>query len=196
MNSSQGPVYQVFERPGAGRPMRAAGSVHAVDADMALQNAWAVYGRRPTAVALWVVPRELILTKSREDAVTAQVLFHTDGKGQSEGSSRLSKPAPEQAYCVFRRSSPKITYEEATPVVAASAEEALAQAVAQFNGDDWRACWVFPAAAVTSSEATHGECTFAPQEHKWFRDHKSFPTGALLRDAREQAEDSDESDDA
>ena len=37
-----------------------------------------------------------------------------------------------------------------------------------------------------------GECSFAPQQHKWFRDHKSFPVGALLRDARAHAEESDD----
>ncbi len=60
MTDSQWPVWQVFERPAHGHPVRAAGSVHAVDAETALQNAWAVYGRRPTAVALWVVPRSLV----------------------------------------------------------------------------------------------------------------------------------------
>jgi ring-1,2-phenylacetyl-CoA epoxidase subunit PaaB len=190
MTSSQWPVYQVFERPAPGRPMRAAGSVHAVDAEMALQNAWAVYGRRPTAVALWAVPRELVLMKSRDELSDSgyATLSHSDGRGQGEGSSSRS----EQTYCVFRRSPAKITYDEATPVVAATADEALALAVEQLNGEDWQACWVFPASVIISSESARGECTFAPQPHKWFRDHKSFPTGALLRDAREHAEETDD----
>jgi ring-1,2-phenylacetyl-CoA epoxidase subunit PaaB len=183
MTASQWPVYQVFERPSLGRPMRASGSVHAVDAEMALQNAWAVFGRRPTAVALWVVPRRLVLTRSREELSGGglETLSHSDGRGQGEGSS-------EQTYCVFRRSAAKIAYEEATPVVAASPERAMARALEQLDGEDWQACWVFPAAAITSSESTRGECSFAPQEYKWFRDHKSFPVGALLREAREHAD--------
>ncbi|HXY33827.1 MAG TPA: hypothetical protein VEI07_06330 [Planctomycetaceae bacterium] len=192
MTDSQWPVYQVFERPAPGRPMRASGSVHAVDADMALQNAWAVYGRRPTAVGLWVVPRDVVLMKSREE-MAASTLSHSDGRGQGEGpSSSPSGKLPEQTYCVFRRSSGKITYEEATPVVATSAEQAMARAVEQFNGEDWHACWVFPAAAITSSESARGECSFAPQQHKWFRDHKSFPVGALLREARDETEETDD----
>jgi ring-1,2-phenylacetyl-CoA epoxidase subunit PaaB len=187
MTDTQWPVYQVFERPAIGRPMRAAGSVHAADAEMALQNAWAVYGRRPTAVALWVVPRSIVLMRSREELSGGGfgTLSHSDGRGQGEGPS-------EQTYCVFRRSAAKITYEEASAIVAATAEQALAQAVAQFNGEDWQACWVFPVAAITSSESTRGECSFGPQQYKWFRDHKSFPVGALLRDAREHAEESDD----
>src|SRR5580692_8917109 len=186
MTDTQWPVYQVFERPAIGRPMRAAGSVHAADAEMALQNAWAVYGRRPTAVALWVVPRSLVLMRSREELSGGGfgTLSPSDGRGQGEGPS-------EQTYCVFRRSAAKITYEEANTILAATAEQALDRAVAQFNGEDWQACWVFPAASVTSSESTREECSFA-QQYKWFRDHKSFPVGALLRDAREHAEESDD----
>jgi ring-1,2-phenylacetyl-CoA epoxidase subunit PaaB len=186
MTDTQWPVYQVFERPAIGRPMRAAGSVHAADAEMALQNAWAVYGRRPTAVALWVVPRSIVLMRSREELSRGglETLSHSDGRGQGERSS-------EQTYCVFRRSTAKIIYEEADAIVAATAEQALDRAVAQFNGEDWQACWVFPVAAVTSSESTREECSFA-QQYKWFRDHKSFPVGALLRDAREHAEETDD----
>lgn len=177
MTSTQWPVYQVFERPAPDRPMRAAGSVHAVDAETALQNAWAVYGRRPTAVGLWVVPRPLVLMKTREELV-----------GFSPG---LEEPAEsQQAYRVFRKFASKIIYEEATAVLAATADRAMARALEQFNGEDWQACWVFPAAAITSSESTAPECSFAPQHYKWFRDHKSFPVGALLRDAREHAEES------
>jgi|SRR5580700_11731704 ring-1,2-phenylacetyl-CoA epoxidase subunit PaaB len=181
MTDTQWPVYQVFERPAIGRPMRAAGSVHAADAEMALQNAWAVYGRRPTAVALWVVPRCRVLMTTREEFSSCSPAV--------DDAAAANAP---QTYCVFRRSGSKIAYEEAPVVVAASAQRALAQAVAQFNGEDWQACWVFPVAAITSSESTRGECSFAPQQYKWFRDHKSFPVGALLRDAREHTEESDD----
>jgi ring-1,2-phenylacetyl-CoA epoxidase subunit PaaB len=169
MTDTQWPVYQVFERPAIGRPMRAAGSVHAADAEMALQNAWAVYGRRPTAVALWVVPRCRVLMTTREEFSSCSPAV--------DDAAAANAP---QTYCVF------------PVVVAASAQRALAQAVAQFNGEDWQACWVFPVAAITSSESTRGECSFAPQQYKWFRDHKSFPVGALLRDAREHTEESDD----
>jgi phenylacetate-CoA oxygenase PaaH subunit len=90
MTDTQWPVYQVFERPAIGRPMRAAGSVHAADAEMALQNAWAVYGRRPTAVALWVVPRSLVLMRSREELSGDGfgTLSHSDGLRRAQSSRR------------------------------------------------------------------------------------------------------------
>jgi ring-1,2-phenylacetyl-CoA epoxidase subunit PaaB len=195
MSDSQGPVWQVFERPAHGHPVRAAGSVHAVDAETALQNAWAVYGRRPTAVALWVVSRALVLTKSTQDPAADSTLSHSDGRGQpatssvesGEGSSSLSHNGSTQTYCVFRRSGTKINYEEEPSIVAASPEQALARALAQLNGEDCHAIWVFPAAAIISSESPAAGCSFAPQPYKWFRDHKSFPTGALLREIEKEA---------
>jgi ring-1,2-phenylacetyl-CoA epoxidase subunit PaaB len=190
MTDSQGPVWQVFERPAHGHPVRAAGSVHAVDAETALQNAWAVYGRRPTAVALWVVPRSLVLSKSTQDPAADETASPSDGRGQGKGSAVLSEPkhnGSTQTYCVFRRSGTKINYEEEASIVAASAEHALARALAQLNGEDCHAVWVFPAAAIVSSDSPTPECSFSPQPHKWFRDHKSFPTGALLREIEKEA---------
>jgi ring-1,2-phenylacetyl-CoA epoxidase subunit PaaB len=179
MSDSQGPVWQVFERPAHGHPVRAAGSVHAVDAETAMQNAWAVYGRRPTAVALWVVPRSLVLTKSR-DEFASLAPAHGNGGGS------------EQTYCVFCRCGTKIAYEESPSVLAATAEQALARAIEQQAGtqqadDVCHAIWVFPAAAIISSESPTAECSFSPQPHKWFRDHKSFPTGALMREIEKEA---------
>ena len=179
MTAVEWPVYQVFERPAPERPLRAAGSVHAVDSEMALQNAWAVYGRRPTAVGLWVVPRDRVLMKSKEELVA----FSPSLENETDC---------EQTYCVFRRSGARVVYEQATSVLAASAEQAMARALEQLASEDCQACWVFPAAAVISSERMGEECSFAPQQHKWFRDHKSFPVGALLRDVRAHAEESDD----
>jgi ring-1,2-phenylacetyl-CoA epoxidase subunit PaaB len=172
MTSTQWPVYQVFERPAHGRPMRAGGSVHAVDAETALQNAWAVYGRRPTAVGLWVVPRRLVLMKTKEEVDD----FTQD---------RDNRAASDQSFYVFCRSGAKLVYEEAPQVVAPSPEQAMVRAVAGLN--DCFACWVFPAAAVTSTESQTAECSFAPQHYKWFRDHKSFPIVAMLREIRADA---------
>ena len=129
-SANQWPVYQVFERPGLGRPMRAAGSVHAVDPETALQNAWAVYGRRPTAVALWAVPRDVVLMKTKE---------------QLNGSSPRTAPRPddrlggEEQYCVFRQCGSRITYDEAAPVQAATAEQAIALAAGQLESEDCHA---------------------------------------------------------
>ena len=64
---SQWPLGEVFTQEQQGAPHEHAGSVHAVDAEHALQNARDVYGRRREAVSIWVVPTEVITASTPED---------------------------------------------------------------------------------------------------------------------------------
>jgi len=64
---SQWPLWEVFVQPSGGAPFEHAGSVHAVDAESALQNARDVYARRGEAVNLWVVPTVSITASTPED---------------------------------------------------------------------------------------------------------------------------------
>src|SRR5919205_2858175 len=64
---SQWPLWEVFVQEKTGAPHEHAGSVHAVDREMAIQNARDVYGRRG-AVSMWVVPAEWITATSPDDA--------------------------------------------------------------------------------------------------------------------------------
>ena len=62
---SQWPLWEVFTQEDQGAPHEHAGSVHAADAEMALQNARDVYGRRGKVVSLWVIPsNEITASKS------------------------------------------------------------------------------------------------------------------------------------
>ena len=56
----QWPSWEVFTQEKTGAPHAHAGKVHAPDAELALQNARDVYGRRQEAVNIWVVPTEAI----------------------------------------------------------------------------------------------------------------------------------------
>src|ERR671935_1030263 len=64
---SQWPLWEVFVQPPGGAPHEHAGSLHAVDAEHALQNARDVYTRRGEAVSVWVVPSSLITASTPED---------------------------------------------------------------------------------------------------------------------------------
>jgi ring-1,2-phenylacetyl-CoA epoxidase subunit PaaB len=64
---TQWPLWEVFVQERTGAPHEHAGSVHAVDREMALQNARDVYGRRG-AVSMWVVPSDAITATSPDDA--------------------------------------------------------------------------------------------------------------------------------
>jgi ring-1,2-phenylacetyl-CoA epoxidase subunit PaaB len=64
--SEQWPLYEVFVRARAGLEHKHVGSVHAVDARMAIEHARDVYTRRQEGVSLWVV-RSIDITASDPD---------------------------------------------------------------------------------------------------------------------------------
>lgn len=61
------PLWEVFTQGTDGEPHLHSGSVHATDAEHALQNARDVYARRNEGVSLWVVPSAAITASTPED---------------------------------------------------------------------------------------------------------------------------------
>lgn len=61
------PLWEVFTQGKDGAPHQHAGSVHATDAEHALQNARDAYARRNEAINLWVVPSAAITASTPED---------------------------------------------------------------------------------------------------------------------------------
>ena len=66
-NAGEGDLWEVFIQSETGAPHEHAGSVHAADAEMALQNARDVYARRGTVISIWVVPTTAIAATSPSD---------------------------------------------------------------------------------------------------------------------------------
>ena len=64
---SQWPLWEVFVQTKLGKPHEHAGSVHAPDAEMALQNGRDVYARRDSVTSIWVVPSNAITATSPAD---------------------------------------------------------------------------------------------------------------------------------
>lgn len=67
MTKQQWPLWEVFVRSKAGLAHKHAGSVHAADAKMALENARDLYTRRGEGTSLWVVPADAIVASAPED---------------------------------------------------------------------------------------------------------------------------------
>ena len=65
---SQWPLWEVFTQEAQGAPHEHAGSLHAADAEMALQNARDVYARRGGVVSIWVVPSASITASPSDEA--------------------------------------------------------------------------------------------------------------------------------
>ena len=63
-NQHEWPLWEVFIRSRQGLGHKHAGSLHAADAEMAIQNARDVYTRRQEGVSIWVVPAEAITASS------------------------------------------------------------------------------------------------------------------------------------
>lgn len=69
------PLWEVFVRARRGLNHVHAGSIHAPDADMALESARDVYTRRSEGVSIWVVPSAVIVAADPDDA---DILFDSD----------------------------------------------------------------------------------------------------------------------
>ncbi len=61
MSKQEWPLYEVFIRSKSGLSHRHAGSIHATDDQMALDNARDTYTRRCEGVSLWVVRSDSIV---------------------------------------------------------------------------------------------------------------------------------------
>lgn len=66
-SKSDWPLWEVFVRARDGLDHKHCGSVHAPDAEMAMQNARDIYTRRNEGVSIWVVKSEDIYASSPED---------------------------------------------------------------------------------------------------------------------------------
>jgi ring-1,2-phenylacetyl-CoA epoxidase subunit PaaB len=62
------PLWEVFIRPRQGLDHKHAGSLHAADAAMALENARDVYTRRQEGISIWVVESRHIHASSPEES--------------------------------------------------------------------------------------------------------------------------------
>lgn len=67
-NETQWPLWEVFVQSEKGGAHQHAGSVHATDAEMALQNARDVFARRGPVISIWVVPASAITASRPSDA--------------------------------------------------------------------------------------------------------------------------------
>ncbi len=67
-DSASWPLWEVFIRSKQGLDHKHAGSLHAADAQMAIENARDVYTRRMEGVSIWVVESKYITASNPEEA--------------------------------------------------------------------------------------------------------------------------------
>jgi ring-1,2-phenylacetyl-CoA epoxidase subunit PaaB len=67
-DAAESPLWEVFVQEKTGAPHVHVGSVHAADAELALQNARDAFARRDKLASIWVVEAERIVASRPEDA--------------------------------------------------------------------------------------------------------------------------------
>lgn len=68
MSKKNWPLWEVFIRSRQGLEHKHAGSLHAADAEMAIENARDVYCRRMEGVSIWVVPSTEIIASNPDQS--------------------------------------------------------------------------------------------------------------------------------
>ncbi|HEX9618285.1 MAG TPA: hypothetical protein VGA03_12805 [Anaerolineales bacterium] len=184
MNDTQLPRFQVFLQEQEGQPHQDVGSVHASDAEMALQNARDVFVRRPECTSLWVVPAEAIYSR------TAEELAKEGGEKKEAGGEGAENPGlsgETEIYCVFSKAKSAGTQTLVGEVQATSPAEALGEGIARFAGGKAPfAWWVFPARLITRSQPQDIESMFLPALDKPFRLSTDFHTQTAMREIRDR----------
>lgn len=66
--NTQGPLWEVFIQSKNGLPYKHAGSLHAPDERLALENARDIYTRRGEGRSIWVVPADAIAASNPDNA--------------------------------------------------------------------------------------------------------------------------------
>jgi ring-1,2-phenylacetyl-CoA epoxidase subunit PaaB len=179
MPDTQWPRFQVFLQEREGAPHQDVGSVHAPDAELALQNARDVFVRRPECASLWVVPAETITARTAQELETEGIAATQVKPGRGGGKQEKNT---EEAYYVFHKTRQIGTQTLAGQVQSGSPEAALQQALARFSGRRpalvW---WVVPARAVTASDPQEADSFFSPALDKPFRLATDFHTLTAMR---------------
>ena len=173
MNDTQWPTYQVSKQDRPGAPHENAGSVHAPDAEIALQNARDVFVRRPECASLWVAPESNITSRTAEELASDPPL------------ESAARGAPE-TYLVFTKTHPRGSHVYAGSVRAPSPMEAIRTARDQHSASPVWVWWVVPDRVVTRSAPEDSAMLFEAALDKPYRDQAFYHTDTLMREIERQ----------
>jgi ring-1,2-phenylacetyl-CoA epoxidase subunit PaaB len=160
----------VFKQDRADLPFENVGSVHASDAEMALQNARDVFVRRPECAGLWVVPAKAIYTGSEPTSIGGEGVPH-----EPAGSV--------EPYLVFVKREQAGTHILCGVVEASNPSQAfsLAQSNLDEPGHPGIVWWVIPERAVFRNDPESADSMFAPARDKLYRQPAYYRTDSLMR---------------
>ena len=166
MSDSQWPRYVVFKQDNDKKTHEAIGTVHAPNAEMALLNARDVFGRRPSAVSMWVVLETAVFSMTAEQIATNPPIASATG-GETQTFYLFNKQSQRRAMAFV-----KFVGE----IEGKTAVSALQQAIASgdFSKKEVFVWWVIPAAAISKSNPDDIASDFAPALDKTYRQQGSY----------------------
>jgi ring-1,2-phenylacetyl-CoA epoxidase subunit PaaB len=174
MADTQWARFEVFLQEKAGAPHLDVGSVHAMDPELALQNARDVFARRPDCVSLWVCPVEQIFIRTKQEL-------------EEWEPGQIPSGGPQEAYYIFCKFKSAGTAELVGEVQAGSPQAALIQAKQGYAaGNSPFVWWVVPVQAVTRSEPEDIDPMFKPAYEKPFRHSSYYHVITAMREAKKE----------
>ena len=185
MTDTQWLRYEVFEKERPDLPHRNAGSVHAPDDEMALENARDVFVRRPNCLSLWVAPSDQIFTKTVEELA-------------ADNSWRNAPTGTSETYFIFNKQGQRNAetfVSHIGEVEASSPQEALSKALEKFSNENIFVWWVCPSRAITRSEDADAASMFQPARDKEYRQPNFYRVVTLMHEikiAQQEKRDLDE----
>ncbi len=180
MTDTQWPSYEAFIKSKANQPHRNAGSVHAVDPEMALQNARDVFVRRPNCLSLWVAPSEAIMAWTDADLSPSPPWDNPiTGHGEIQTYQLFIKRSQRQS----------MTYvEHAGHVSATCPELALKESVKQYADQPVYVWWIVPESEIYRSEEDDLESMFGPALNKDYRMPREYRVLSEMLEAKSRRE--------
>lgn len=171
---TQWPRFQVFHQEEPDTPHVNAGTVHAPDVELALQNARDVFARRPDSASIWVVPFNAICSFTAEE-------LELQGLPEPAGTE-----IEREIYFSFVKRVHNGSHEFAGTLEASSPEEALRLATEAEN--DALVWWVVPERSVVRTSTEDAPSLFSSARSKPYRTQSFYRTTTLMRKLREKAD--------
>ena len=175
MTDTQWSRYEVFEQERTDLPHRTTGSVHAPDAEIALENARDIFVRRPNCLSLWVVPARAVFAKTVQELQTETL------------DAEPAADASDEIYLVFQKQGQTARETFVThvgQVRASSPAQAMRAAVQSLPAKNVFVWWVVPERVVLKSDATDLDSMFAPARDKKYRMHTFYPVEPIMRELK------------
>lgn len=171
---TQWPRWEVFQQQSPNQPFRNAGSVHAPDAELALELARDVFTRRPECADYFVILASQIYARTAEELAAKP----------DELSSAVETAVEPQPYLVFCKQSQRSaeTYVvQVGEVEARNPLEALAQALEKYGDLNAFVWWVCPASAICRIDSDEAQSLFAQMHSKPYRQPQYYKVVAEMQ---------------